>query len=111
MKLREVQRILGASLCSGREVLEWEVGSAYAGDLMSIVLSGVEDEQLLITSLVSPQTVHTAEVMGMTAIVFLCRAAPDPAVLRSAQTRGIAVLYAPKCMYEACALLHANGLK
>ena len=71
MYLREVRDILSATVLSGEESLELEVHSACGSDFMSDVLAYVKDQALLLTGLVNPQVVRTADMMDMTKAVQL----------------------------------------
>ena len=77
MYLREVRDILSATVLSGEESLELEVHSACGSDFMSDVLAYVKDQALLLTGLVNPQVVRTADMMDMKCIVFVRGKVPD----------------------------------
>ena len=110
MYLREVRDILSATVLSGEESLELEVKSACASDFMSDVLAYVKDQSLLITGMVNPQVVRTAEMMDMKCIVFVRGKVPDQSILALAQDRGIVVMTTQLRMYTACGLLFTRGL-
>ena len=111
MYLREVRDILSATVLSGEESLELEVHSACGSDFMSDVLAYVKDQALLLTGLVNPQVVRTADMVDMKCIIFVRGKVPGADILALAQTRGIVVMTSPKRMYEACGLLYTNGLR
>ena len=111
MTLREVQTILDARLLTGEESLDKTVNTACGSDLMSDVLAYVKDQALLLTGLVNPQVVRTAEMLDMKCIVFVRGKMPDESILRLAQARDIVVMRSPRRMYDACGLLYLNGLR
>lgn len=111
MYLREVRDILSATVLSGEESLELEVHSACGSDFMSDVLAYVKDQALLLTGLVNPQVVRTADMMDMVCIVFVRGKRPSPEVLELAEQRGIAVLATQRTMFSACGLLYQAGLR
>ncbi len=111
MRLSEIRDILGAVVLSGEECLDREVYSACGSDFMSDVLAYVKDQALLLTGLVNPQVVRTADMMEMKCIVFVRGKKPDAGILELAKERDIVVMSSPKRMYEACGLLYYNGLR
>ena len=64
MKIQKVQDILQAELLCGVDLLETEVHSACGSDMMSDVLAFVKDQSVLLTGLVNPQVVRTADMMA-----------------------------------------------
>ena len=110
MYLREIRRILDAKVLCGEENLDWEAHAACASDFMSDVLAYVKDQALLLTGMVNPQVVRTAEMMDMKCIVFVRGKVPDQSILALAQDRGIVVMTTQLRMYTACGLLFTRGL-
>jgi hypothetical protein len=86
------------------------ITDCFAADLMSEVLAFCGHGALLITGLASIQSVHTANVADLHAIVFVNGKRPEPEVLQLASERRIPLLSTPLTMYEACGRLHARGL-
>ena len=111
MKLKEVRDILHAEVLCGEELLDTEVRSACGSDLMSDVLAYVKNQALLLTGLVSPQVVRTAEMMDMSCVVFVRGKQPDENILALARDRDMVVLATKERMYNACGLLYINGLR
>ena len=111
MKLKEVRDILHAEVLCGEELLDTEVRSACGSDLMSDVLAFVKNQAMLLTGLVSPQVVRTAEMMDMNCVVFVRGKQPDEGILNLARDRDMVVLATKERMYNACGLLYINGLR
>ena len=111
MKIKEVRDILNAEVLCGEELLDTEVRSACGSDLMSDVLAFVQNQALLLTGLVSPQVVRTAEMMDMNCVIFVRGKQPDENIVRLARDRDMVVLATKERMYNACGLLYINGLK
>ena len=111
MKLKEVRDILHAEVLCGEELLDTEVRSACGSDLMSDVLAYVKNQGILLTGLVSPQVVRTAEMMDLNCVVFVRGKQPDESILALARDRQLVVLATRERMYNACGLLYINGLK
>ncbi|WP_312643946.1 DRTGG domain-containing protein [Hydrogenoanaerobacterium sp.] len=111
MTIREIKQILKAEvLCEG-ESMEREVNTACGSDMMSDVLAFVKDQSVLLTGLVNPQVIRTAEMMDIICVVFVRGKTPDDTVLTLAQERGITVLATAYRMFTACGLLFDNGLR
>ena len=111
MKLKEVRDILHAEVLCGEELLDTEVRSACGSDLMSDVLAFVKNQAMLLTGLVSPQVIRTAEMMDMSCVVFVRGKQPDENILALARDRDMVVLATKERMYNACGLLYINGLR
>lgn len=110
MRLCEVRDILDAKVLWGEKYLDQEIQSACGSDFMSDVLAYVKEQALLLTGLVNPQVVRTAEMMDMKCIVFVRGKVPNETILELAQERRIVIMTSPKRMYSACGLLYTNGL-
>ena len=110
MKLLEVKEILSAEVLTGNENLDTEVLSACGCDLMSDVLAFVKDQALLLTGLVNPQVVRTAEMMDMKAIVFVRGKIPTDEITELARESKITLMSTNHTMYYASGILYKNGL-
>lgn len=110
MKLSKVKEILNARVLTGEEMLDNEVNSACGSDLMSDVLAYVKDRALLLTGLVNPQVVRTAEMMDISAIVFVRGKIPNDDVISLAETKDMAIFTTDYPLYIACGKLYSNGL-
>ena len=110
MKVSEIMKVLDAELVYGEEFLDREVHSACGSDMMSDVLAYVKDQAVLLTGLVNPQVVRTAEMMDMVCIVFVRSKSPTEEMIELARESGIVLMKSKKRMYEACGKLYANGL-
>ena len=111
MTIADIVRILQADLVCGADHLETEVHNAFGSDMMSDVLAIVKDQSVLLTGLVNPQVVRTADMMDMVCIVFVRGKDPTPDMIELAGDRGIVLLKSPMRMFTACGLLYENGLK
>ena len=111
MLISDIQNILDAELLCGEELLDEEVLSACGCDLMSDVLAFVKEQSVLLTGLVNPQVVRTADMMDMRCIVFVRGKKPDDAVVELARMRDIVIMCTPLRMYSACGRLYDAGLQ
>ena len=110
MKISEIQALLEAEVVCGEDHLDREVYSACGSDMMSDVLAYVKDQAVLLTGLVNPQVVRTAEMMDMICIVFVRSKTPTEEMIALAKESGMVLLKSKKRMYEACGKLYAGGL-
>ena len=110
MKISEIRDFLGATVLTGEDVLESEVSSACCSDMMSDVLAYVKDQGVLITGLINPQVVRTANMMDMLCIVFARGKKPTEEMIELAKEFGIAVMCTDKRAFEACGVLYSAGL-
>lgn len=111
MKLRKIMKVIDGKVLQGEELLDREIRSAYGCDLMSDVLAFVENQGMLLTGLMNPQVVRTAEMMDMKAIVFVRGKEPGEDVLELAKEAGIAVISTELPMYISCGKLYDAGLR
>ncbi len=110
MKLSEVKEILNARVYAGEDLLDTEVDSAFGSDLMSDVLAFVNDRVLLLTGLVNLQVVRTAEMMDITAIVFVRGKQPDEGIVELAKSKNMVIMSTDCTMYVASGSLYSKGL-
>lgn len=111
MRLSDIKQILNATVLCGEDHLDREVFSACGSDFMSDVLAFVKNQALLLTGLVNPQVVRTADMVEMKCIVFVRGKIPGRDILTLAEERDMVIMTCPKRMYEACGLLYSNGLR
>ncbi len=110
MKISTIRDLLGATVLCCEENIEREVHSACGSDMMSDVLAFVKDQAVLLTGLVNPQVIKTAEMMDMKCIVFVRAKQPSEDMLALAGESGMVVMSCTKRMYDACGILYKNGL-
>ncbi len=110
MKIITIKELLDAEVLCCDELLNSHVYSACGCDLMSDVLAYVKDQAVLLTGLVNPQVIRTAEMMDMKCIVFVRSKTPTTEMLELARDASIVIMRSGKRLYEACGLLYSNGL-
>jgi len=110
MKIEKVMEILDAEvLCNAKDIGK-HVYSACGSDMMSDVLAYAKDQAILVTGLVNPQVIRTAQMMDMVCIVFVRAKRPNPEMISLAEECGMVLLSTEKRMFEACGRLYAAGL-
>lgn len=117
MRLRDVLTVTQARLFypdptsrQAEGVLEREIRFGFGSDLMSDVLCYDVSQSLLITGLVNPQVVRTAEMGDVAAILIVRDKVPPQATLDLARQVGIPILGTPNIMFETCGRLYQAGL-
>ncbi len=110
MKISEVARLLNAKVLCGEEYMDRDVVSACGSDMMSDVLAFVKDHAVLLTGLVNPQVIRTAEMMDVLCIVFVRGKLPDQTMIDMADGRQLVLMSTSCRMFNACGLLYEAGL-
>ena len=111
MTVLDIKNLLDAQILSGDDDLSREVHSACGSDMMSDVLAFVKDQSVLLTGLVNPQVVRTADMMDIRCIIFVRGKCPDEDIIELAKEREIALMSTSLRMFTACGLLWENGLR
>lgn len=111
MKVREIIEILDAELLVEGEGLEQDVYSACGSDLMSDVMAYVKENVVLLTGLVNPQVIRTAEMMDIKVVIFVRGKNPGQNVIDLAKEKCITVLSTRHPMFIACGKLYSAGLR
>lgn len=111
MKLSEIQGILGATVIAGENELNGEVKYGYSCDLMSDVLAYVKNDVVLLTGLIHPQIIRTAEMLDIKAIVIVRGKRPGKELIEMANARDIVIMTTKHSLFTASGLVFAKGLK
>lgn len=111
MLLAEIRDLLSCEVFCGAEQLN-EVRAPFgcASDLMSDVLAFSRRGALLLTGLVNVQTIQTAFIAEIAAVVFVRGKRPGADVIALAKEKGVPLLGTPYSMYEACGILYSRDL-
>lgn len=111
MKLREIVEIVQGKVVCGENHLDQEVKMGFASDLMSDVLTLLEDDILLITGLSNNQAVRTAEMSDISNILLVRNKQPSQAMIDMAKELDIALITTPFSLFRVSGLLYAHGLE
>lgn len=111
MTISRIIDILEARLLTKGADCTREVHTACGSDMMSDVLAFVKEQAVLLTGLVNPQVVRTAEMMDMKVIVFVRGKVPGDAILDLARELDIVVLKTELEMFTSCGKLYQAGLR
>jgi len=88
-----------------------ELTGAFAADLMSDVLAFARSGSILVTGLTTDQTVRTAAIKHLVAVVVVEGKQVGSEMLEAALEQSIPVYRTPLSKYEACGLLMQAGLR
>ncbi len=110
MTLLEVKELLRADLHTVCDLSKCEVKAACGADLLSDVLAFTKEQVLLLTGLVHPQVIRTAEMLDLAGIVFVRGKVPSPEMIELAEKKEIPILSTSYPMFKSCGLLYAAGV-
>ena len=111
MVLTEIANLMNAEIHTCVNKNDIIVKSACGADLMSDVMAFSKENALLLTGLINPQVVRTAEMMDIQAILFVRGKKPNAAMCELAEEKGIVLLSTDLPMFIACGILYQAGIK
>ena len=111
MKVAEAVKLLDGQFFWGEEKADMEVASACGADLMSDVMAFVKDKVLLLTGLVNPQVIRTAELLDIHCVIFVRGKVPSREIIEMAEESEIILAGTKLSMYIASGKLYEAGLK
>jgi predicted transcriptional regulator len=111
LKLEDIADRLKGEIVVGTRNFNHDFEQVCAADLMSDVLAYATPGSLLLTGLRNAQSVVTAHMAEVKAIVYVRGKKPDQAAIKLAGQKGIPLLTTRFSMFEACGLLYENGLR
>jgi predicted transcriptional regulator len=111
MTVRQIADILEAKVAVGQEQLDLEVSAACGADLMSDVMAFVKEKVVLLTGLVNPQAIRTADLMDIRVVVFVRGKSPTEDIVAMARENGMVLLSSKYSMFLACGRLYEAGLR
>ncbi len=111
MKLRDIVEILDAKTHCGEDLMDLEINSACGADLMSDVMAFVKEKVVLLTGLITPQTIRTADLMDIKVVILVRGKAPTNEMVEMASANGMALLSTKNTMFISCGRLYEAGLR
>ncbi|MDD6255440.1 MAG: DRTGG domain-containing protein [Eubacteriales bacterium] len=112
MDIQEIAGLVSAQVLYEPEApRSADITSAVAADLMSEVMVGTADGSLIITGLMNPQVIRTAEMVNAAAVLFVRGKKIPDQVMSLASDSSVAVMRTDLMMFEACGVLFREGLK
>jgi len=111
MTLAEIRDILQADVLTGEEDLTVDVQQVVASDGMSEILAFARSRELMITGLTNIQSIRTADIAGVCAVIYCRGKCPDRKVIEFARQKKIPVMATRMVMFDICGILYNRGLK
>lgn len=111
VKLAVIRDLLECMVLTGDDALEIEVDTALAADGMSHVLAAPHPRALMITGLTHMQSVRTANVADIAAVVYVRGNRPNAQAIEFARVKKIVLLATKLGMFDACGILRNQGIK
>ena len=110
MRLSQVQDLLDATVVSDIAWQDIEVTSAFGCDLMSDVLAFVKDQSVLLTGLINPQVIRTAEMLDIKVIIFVRGKTPTEEMIELSKKLNIVLMCTKLPLYISSGKLYSAGL-
>ncbi len=111
MTVLEAVTLLEGQFFIGEDNSSLEVASACGADLMSDVMAFVKDKVLLLTGLVNPQVIRTAELLDIHVIIFVRGKVPGRDMIEMAEESDIILAGTKLPMFISCGKLYEAGLR
>ena len=111
MKLVEIRDILQCEVLAGEDDLSTEVETVVASDGMSEILAFAHPGALMITGLTNIQSVRTADIANVRAIIYIRGKRPAENAVNLARANNLPVLATGLGMFDVCGILRERGLK
>jgi len=109
--LDKISELLNADMLWTGNTRGIDIQVAKASDLMSDVLTFSGPGKLLITGLTNKHTIHTCEIAGIQAIIFVRGKKPSAEMIELGKKNKIFLFASNLSMFETCGILYTNGIK
>jgi len=111
LTIAEIKDLLGAEVLTENIDLNRPILAACACDLLSDLLAFSREQSVLLTGLVNPQVIRTAEMIDLSGIVFVRGKKPPAGVIDLAKNLEIILMTTEKTMFECSGILYTAGLE
>jgi predicted transcriptional regulator len=111
MMLAEIRDILECEVLTDNDDLSVEVNQVVASDGMSEILAFAKSNELMVTGLTNIQSIRTADIAGVSAVIYCRGKRPDKRVVEFAKQKRIPVMFTKMVMFDICGILYNKGLK
>jgi len=111
MRLEMLRDLLRCEVLTGADALETEIDTVVASDAMSVVLAAPHPRALMITGLTNIQSVRTAHVAYVPAILYVRGGRPAEATIKLAREDKMVLLSTELGMFECCGILYSHGIR
>jgi predicted transcriptional regulator len=111
LNLTDIKDLLHAKVVVGEDKLDIPVKAGTASDLMSDMLTGQNNDVVLLTGLCNIQVIRTSVIAGVAAVVLVRGKQPTPEIIAQAREHGVPLLSTPFTMFTSCGRLFSKGLR
>jgi predicted transcriptional regulator len=111
MTLREIKDLLQCEVLCCEDGLYVDVTQVVASDGMSEILAFAKSKELMITGLTNIQSIRTADIAAVCAVVYCRGKRPEKKVVDFARQKRIPILVTTMVMFDICGILYNKGLK
>ena len=111
MKVRDIVSELDGVLLTGEDLLDVDIQAACGAGLMSDVMAFVKENVVLLTGLVNPQSIRTADLMDIQVVVYVRGKTVPKDMIAEAERNGMAVIATKYSMFLACGRLYEAGIR
>jgi predicted transcriptional regulator len=111
MTLREIKDLLQCEVLSCEDDLHIDITQVVASDGMSEILAFAKSKELMITGLTNIQSIRTADIAAVSAVLYCRGKRPDKKVVEFARQKRIPILVTNMVMFDICGVLYNKGLK
>lgn len=110
MKIDLIAKLIDAVILNAKDKPEVLLETACGSDLMSDVMAYGDEKDMLLTGLVNPQVIRTAEMMDIKAVVFVRGKKPTDMMMELANEKNIVLMSTKLPMFDACGRLFDAGI-
>lgn len=110
MKTAELAEKLELKLAAGADGTDREVSGCYIGDLMSLAMARVEENNVWITIQSNVNVVAVSSLTEAGCVILADGVEPDASAAEKANAEGIPIFTSDKSAYELAKLLGAMGI-
>jgi len=110
MVLSKIVELINGKVHTCANKLDITVKSACGADLMSDVMAFSKGNAMLLTGLINPQVIRTAEMMDIQVVVFVRGKKPSNEMCMLAEEKGIVLLSTDLSMFSSCGVLYNAGI-
>jgi len=111
MRLEMLRDLLRCEVLTGADALDTEIDMVVASDAMSVVLASPHPRALMITGLTNIQSVRTAHISHLPAIMYVRGSRPTEATVKLARDNKTVLLSTELGMFDSCGILYSRGIR
>lgn len=111
MKIKDIVETISGEILCGKNHIDMEVEYGFSSDMMSDVLTLLEDDILLITGLANAQAIRTAVMSDIKNVIIARGKVVTKDIVELAKDSDIAIIISPFSIYKISGLLYNKQLK